>query len=111
VKLNLTRTAIVCLAAVVAAPALAQGGAASDSGADTYKSTCLMCHGADGTGNTPAGKAFRAASLKDPMVVNKSNEELTTVIKNGKDKMPSFKDKLTDEQIKAVLAYIRALPN
>jgi mono/diheme cytochrome c family protein len=33
------------------------------------------------------------------------------VIKTGKDKMPSFKDKLTDDQIKAVIAYIRALPN
>jgi mono/diheme cytochrome c family protein len=80
----------------MAAPVLAQ-----DSGADTFKTKCLMCHGADGTGNTPAGKAFKAASLKDPMVVTKS----------GKDKMPSFKDKLTDDQIKAVIAYIRALPN
>ena len=105
-KLNLTHAAIVCLAAAIAAPASAQ-----DTGADTFKTKCLMCHGADGTGNTPAGKAFKAASLKDPMVVTKSNEELATVIKNGKDKMPSFKDKLTDDQIKAVIAYIRALPN
>jgi mono/diheme cytochrome c family protein len=99
VKLNLTHAAIVCLAATMAAPVLAQ-----DSGADTFKTKCLMCHGADGTGNTPAGKAFKAASLKDPMVVTKSNEELATVIKTGKDK-------LTDDQIKAVIAYIRALPN
>ena len=98
-KLNLTHAAIVCLAATMAAPVLAQ-----DSGADTFKTKCLMCHGADGTANTPAGKAFKAASFKDPMVTTKSNEELATVIKTGKDK-------LTDDQIKAVIAYIRALPN
>jgi mono/diheme cytochrome c family protein len=103
-KLNVTRTVIVCIAAAIAVPALAQGSAA-----DTYKADCLMCHGADGTGNTPAGKAFKAASFKDPMVTTKSNEELATIIKSGKDKMPSFKDKLTDAQIKALLAYIRKL--
>ncbi len=105
-KLNLTHAAILGISLAVAGPALAQG-----SGADTYKTTCLMCHGADGTADTPAGKAFKAASFKDPMVTTKSNEELATIIKSGKDKMPSFKDKLTDDQIKAVIAYIRTLSN
>jgi mono/diheme cytochrome c family protein len=104
--MNLTHAAIVCLATIMAAPALAQ-----DSGADTFKTKCLMCHGADGTANTPAGKAFKAASFKDPMVTTKSNEELAAIIKSGKDKMPSFKDKLTDDQINAVIAYIRKLSN
>ena len=53
---------------------------------------------------------FKAASLKDPMVTGKSNDELHTVIKNGKNKMPSFKTQLTDEQIDTVIAYIRKLP-
>jgi mono/diheme cytochrome c family protein len=34
---------------------------------------------------------------------------LIAIIKSGKDKMPSFASKLTDDQIKAVLAYIRTL--
>jgi cytochrome c6 len=87
-------------------PALAQ-----DSGADTFKTRCVMCHGADGSGNTLAGKVFKAASLKDPMVTTKSDDELETVIKNGKNKMPSFKDKLTVAQIDAVIGYVRRLPN
>jgi cytochrome c6 len=89
VKLNVTHAVIVCLAAAIAAPALAQ-----DSATDTYKTKCLMCHGADGTASTPAGKAFKAASFKDPMVTTKSNEELATIIKSGKNKMPSPKDHL-----------------
>src|SRR5579872_2443321 len=83
---------------------------AADTGADTFKTKCAMCHGEDGKANTPAGKAFKAVSLRDPMVVNSSDEELIAIVKNGKNKMPVFKDKLTDDQIKAVVTYIRTLP-
>ncbi len=33
---------------------------AQNSGADLYQSKCQMCHAADGSGNTPAGKAMKA---------------------------------------------------
>jgi mono/diheme cytochrome c family protein len=105
-KLNRSIAAIVWLAACTIAPAHAQG-----PGADTFKTRCAMCHGVDGKANTPAGKAFKAASLRDPMVVNASDDELVVIVKNGKNKMPSFKDKLTDDQVKAVIAYIRTLPD
>lgn len=104
-KLNLTSCFLLCLGAVVSVPAMAQ-----NPGADTFKTRCVVCHGADGSGNTPAGKVFKAASLTDPMVTTKSDDELHTVIKNGKNKMPYFKDKLTDAQIDAVIAYVRKLP-
>ena len=41
-------------AIAVSAAAVSQ---AQDSGAATYKAKCASCHGADGTGNTPAGKS------------------------------------------------------
>ena len=94
-------------------PALAQGSdstaTAQDSGASLFKVNCTVCHGEDGSGNTPAGKVFKAAALTDPMVTTKSNDELHTVIKAGKNKMPSFKDKLTDAQIDTIISYIRTL--
>lgn len=105
-KLILKNAAIGTLASFLAIPAFA-----ADSGADTFKTKCAMCHGEDGKANTPAGKAFKAVSLRDPMVVNSSDEELITIVKNGKNKMPVFKDKLTEDQIKAVVAYIRTLPD
>ena len=37
---------------------------AQSSGADTYKAKCQMCHAADGSGNTPAGKAMKAAPFR-----------------------------------------------
>jgi len=69
----------------------------------------MMCHGPDGLGNTPAGKLAKIVSYKDPSIVNHSDAELTTIIKTGKNKMPSFATKLSDDQISAVVAYIRSL--
>jgi cytochrome c6 len=82
---------------------------AQDSGADTYKAKCQMCHGADGLGNTPVGKMAKIVSLKDPTVINANDADLIAVVTNGKNKMPPNKGKLTEDQITAVVAYIRTL--
>jgi mono/diheme cytochrome c family protein len=102
--LNLNRIAILCVAAFTAAPAVAQSG-----GADTYKSKCAPCHGADGLAATPAGKMLKAASFKDPAIVKAQDAELIAIVKSGKNKMPTFAGKLSDDQIKAAVAYIRTL--
>ena len=82
---------------------------AQATGADTYKAKCQMCHGADGLGNTPAGKAMNAHPFNSPDVLKESDADLTTIIKSGKDKMPAFSGKLTDAQITDVLGYIHTL--
>ncbi len=92
------------LAAATALPSLAQ-----NSGADIYKAKCQMCHGPDGTANTPAGHAIKAASFKSPAVIKTPDADLIGIVKAGKGKMPAYAGKLTDDQIKAAVAYIRAL--
>jgi mono/diheme cytochrome c family protein len=53
---------------------------------------------------------MKAPSFKDPAVVKASDAELIAVVKNGKNgKMPSYAGKITDDQIKSVVAYIRTL--
>jgi cytochrome c6 len=104
VKAKLKFAVICSVAAVLAMPAFAE-----DSGADIYKARCLMCHGDDGTANTPAGKLFKAALFSDPAIVKIPDADRLPIVKKGKDKMPAFADKLSDDQIKAVLAYIRTL--
>jgi cytochrome c6 len=104
VKVNLKLVVVLCLAASIVTPAFAQSG-----GADIYKTKCAMCHGADGQGATPAGKALKAASFKNPTIVSASDAELITVVTKGKNKMPPNAGKLTDAQIKAVVAYVRTL--
>lgn len=91
------------IAVFVGATAYAQ------TGADVYKAKCQMCHAADGSGNTPAGKAMKAVSFNSPQVVKKSDADLIAIVKNGRGKMPAFEGKLTDAQIEAVVAYIRTL--
>lgn len=98
------RMAVLLLTAATVAPALAQSG-----GADVYKAKCAMCHGADGLGATPAGKAMKAASFKDPALVKASDAELISAASKGKNKMPAYEGKLTDVQIKAAIVYIRTL--
>jgi mono/diheme cytochrome c family protein len=91
---------VLLLAASFAVPVFAQGDAAAN-----YKAKCAMCHAADGTGN----KAMKVASFKAPEMVKASDAQLITSTKDGKGKMPAYTGKLTDAQIKDLVAYIRTL--
>ena len=88
---------------------LGSTAAFAQSAADTYKSKCQMCHAADGSGDTPAGKSMKVLPFSRPEVVKMSDDDLIAVVKNGKAKMPAYAGKLTDAQIKDVVAYIRSL--
>ena len=83
--------------------------AAADDAAPTYKAKCAACHGADGKGETAMGKKFGLRDLASPEVQKLSDDELNTVIADGKDKMPSYKKSLKPEQVKELVAYIRSL--
>ncbi len=82
---------------------------ADDSTAALYKTKCQACHGADGTGNTPAGKKLGVKDFHSPEVAKMSDSEFFDITKKGKDKMPSYDKKLTDAQIKDLVKYIRSL--
>src|SRR5271169_7250654 len=76
-----------------------------------YKTNCVLCHAADGSGNSPSGKALGAKDLGSAEIQKKTDEELTGLISTGKGKMPKFGKKLKPEDIKQLVAYIRSLPN
>ena len=81
---------------------------AQDS-ATLYKSKCAACHGPDGAGATVMGKKLGAKDFHSPEVSKLSDTELFDITKKGKDKMPSYDKKLTDDQIKDLVKYIRTL--
>ena len=84
--------------------------AADDAGAALYRQKmCHTCHGPDGSGNTPTGKALEARDLRSEDVQKQSDAELAEVIANGKGKMPAYNSSLDAEQIKELVAYIRRL--
>ncbi len=97
------------LTVIAAIAALTLPAIAQNSGAATYTSKCQMCHGADGGGGTPAGRAMKAPSFLSPAVVKESTVDLIAATKNGKGKMPAYAGKLTDAEIKDVVAHIRTL--
>jgi len=81
----------------------------AQAGADTYKAKCMMCHAADGSGSTPAGKSMGAIPFKSAALINASNADLIAATTVGKGKMPAYKSQLTAPQIADVIAYIRTL--
>jgi mono/diheme cytochrome c family protein len=80
--------------------------AADDAGAQTYKSNCVVCHGADGTG-TATGKSLKAPDLHSDAVQKMTAAQMVTQVSDGKNNMPPFKTTLTDDQIKDVVTYVR----
>jgi mono/diheme cytochrome c family protein len=95
--------AVILLAAFIAGPAFSQAPG------DLYKTKCAMCHGVDGLAATPMGKNMKILSFKDPAMLKASDSRFFASTKNGLNKMPAYNGKLTDQQIKDVIAYIRTL--
>lgn len=81
----------------------------ADDAAALYKSKCLMCHAADGSGNTTAGKAMKVPDLRSDEIQKKTDAQLIDSTTNGKGKMKAFKGTLTDAQIKDLVKYVRGL--
>jgi cytochrome c6 len=104
VKHGIRTWALSILAVSLGAPVLAQS-----SGSEIFKSKCAMCHGADGLATTPMAKMMKIPSFKDPALVKAPESQLIEATTDGKGKMPAYKGKLTDAQIKEVVAYIRKL--
>ena len=105
-----SRSKIICIATVVVAPLLlCTRTRADDKSAATYKAKCVACHGADGKGDTPAGKSTKVRSFADPEVVKASDDDLAGIIEKGKEKMPGYGKSMKPDEIKNMVAYIRSL--
>ncbi len=91
------------------AAALNPAAKADDKSPALYKQKCVACHGADGKGDTPAGKSLKAGSFADPEVAKASDDDLAAIIDKGKGKMPAYSKSLKPDDIKAMVAYVRSL--
>lgn len=103
------KTLIITLTSLaLALPALAADDAAV---AANYIKHCASCHGKDGKGQTTMGKKVGAKDLTDPKVVAaiKDDEALKNlkegVKKDGKEIKKPFAGKLTEDEMKALVAY------
>jgi mono/diheme cytochrome c family protein len=76
---------------------------------EIYKTKCASCHGPDGAGQTPAGKAMKVRDLRSAEVQKESDADLLKSISDGKGKMPAYKAKLSVADVASLVAYIRGL--
>ena len=85
--------------------------AAQEQARKIFSRDCAMCHGQAGDGQTELAKSL-ALSLHDwtdPKTLSgRSDQELFSIIRKGKDKMPvEDQGRATDDQVKGLIQYIR----
>ncbi len=72
-----------------------------------FENECQKCHGKDGKG-TKRGKKLGSPDFTDGKWQDSVTDvQLIKSITNGKKKMPAQKHKLSPEEIKAVVKYVR----
>ena len=97
---------LLLLALAAAMPLAAQTAKRSP----VYQQFCVTCHGEDGKAQTEEGKKKKARDLSNAKWQEKvTDDRLFGSIKRGHDEMPAFGRKISDADIKALVAEVRAL--
>lgn len=103
---------VLAAVAAVGVPALTHAA----DGEALWTKHCKACHGVDGAGQTPMGIKLKVKNYADPAVQAQMPDELVlkTIAEGrkseaGKVLMPSFAEKIPEEDRPAVLAYLRTL--
>ena len=101
---------------IVIGVALLIAGAVSVRAADAkenWEKNCTKCHGADGKGKTKMGEKLAMKDYTDAKVQEALKDDaMTKAIKEGvkdgdKTKMKGFGDVLSDDEVKALVKYVR----
>jgi cytochrome c6 len=81
----------------------------SADGPGLYASKCVICHGKNGAG-TAALRAKGQPDLSAPeWQKTHSDDQIAARIREGKGKMPGFKNKLSDDDINSLVRQVRTL--
>ena len=75
----------------------------------TYMQICANCHGEKGEGGPVKieGKRLKVPSLLEGHGLEHDDAEFAKQIANGGDGMPAFKDRMNEQQINAMVRFIR----
>ena len=74
-----------------------------------FTKNCEPCHGPNGEGGLVKvdDKKIKVPSLKAEHAIKHTDEQLAKTITNGEEEMPSFKDKLSQQEIADLVRFIR----
>src|SRR6202023_800197 len=86
---------------------LPSGMQAQSDPAKIFKTNCVQCHGANGSGDTAAGKAFHAKDLRSAEVQKQTDAELAEVMTKGRGKMPALGAKIKPGDISKLVGCLR----
>lgn len=96
---------------------LATGVALAAPASENWENSCASCHGADGKGQTKQGKKLKLRDYTDPKIQAEFKDEdmLKAVLEgvkdknSGKERMKSFKEDISADEAKDLVAYVRKL--
>ncbi len=71
------------------------------SGKSLFEKKCAKCHGTDGMKGRWGARNLQTSTL--------NNDELFTMIANGKGFMPAWRKKITPAQIRTIIEFIKTL--
>jgi mono/diheme cytochrome c family protein len=74
-----------------------------------YTKNCEPCHGPNAEGGPVKvdNKTIKVPSLKSDHAIKHTDDQITKMITNGEEAMPSFKDKMTAAEIADMVKYVR----
>lgn len=110
-KINTTRLYLL-LPLLVALPATLVYAA---DAATNWTKMCARCHSKDGSGQAPAGKKLGVKDYRTAEGQKFTDEEALKAIlegtKNaaGKETMPAYKEKMSEDDAKALVTFVRSL--
>jgi cytochrome c553 len=84
---------------------------------ENWENSCASCHGADGKGQTKQGKKLKLRDYTDAKVQEemKDDDMLKAVLEgvkdkdSGKERMKAFKDEISADEAKDLVAFVRKL--
>ena len=105
------RKQLILIIAIVAAAVIS---ASAGDAKETYEKSCAKCHGPDGKGETKMGKKAEVKDFSDAKIqASFKDDDMIKAIKEGvkdgdKTRMKAAEG-VNDDEIKALVAYVRGL--
>jgi mono/diheme cytochrome c family protein len=82
------------------------------TGEELFGKHCVSCHGKDGKARTPIARQLGVKDLTQSKTTDGEIEKQVTEGKKddrGNQKMPPFRDKLSPDEIKSLIEFVKSL--